>query len=185
MSVRATISRWRAMSIARSTIFFAAAARVTALVFGGRVRASSIRWCLKTTRFPAARRGRRAEALERLDAAAQLFEQHGARLDLEQARARYEQLRAARDSAPRYPDGLTEREVEVLRLVAAGGSSREIAEELVLSIRTVERHVANPISEYILAGDFEPGDTIEVLMQDGALAYRKEARSTGQEVHAK
>jgi pimeloyl-ACP methyl ester carboxylesterase/DNA-binding CsgD family transcriptional regulator len=38
---------------------------------------------------------------------------------------------------------LSRRELEVLRLVAAGKSSREIGEELVLSRRTVERHVAN------------------------------------------
>jgi DNA-binding NarL/FixJ family response regulator len=41
------------------------------------------------------------------------------------------------------PDGLSEREIEVVRLVAAGQSNREIADELVLSIRTVERHIAN------------------------------------------
>jgi class 3 adenylate cyclase/DNA-binding CsgD family transcriptional regulator/pimeloyl-ACP methyl ester carboxylesterase len=44
---------------------------------------------------------------------------------------------------PSYPDHLTAREVEVLRLIAAGRSSREIGEELVLSERTVERHIAN------------------------------------------
>jgi non-specific serine/threonine protein kinase len=38
---------------------------------------------------------------------------------------------------------LTARELEVLRLVASGRSNREIAEELVLSVRTVERHVTN------------------------------------------
>jgi DNA-binding CsgD family transcriptional regulator/pimeloyl-ACP methyl ester carboxylesterase len=38
---------------------------------------------------------------------------------------------------------LTPREVEVLRLILAGKSGREIASELVLSARTVERHVAN------------------------------------------
>lgn len=38
---------------------------------------------------------------------------------------------------------LTEREVEVLRLVALGRSDREIAEQLVLSPHTVHRHVAN------------------------------------------
>jgi len=41
------------------------------------------------------------------------------------------------------PDGLTARELEVLRLVASGRSNREIACELVLSVRTVERHVTN------------------------------------------
>jgi DNA-binding NarL/FixJ family response regulator len=40
-------------------------------------------------------------------------------------------------------DGLSPREVEILRLVAAGKSSREIGEDLVLSVRTVERHIAN------------------------------------------
>jgi DNA-binding CsgD family transcriptional regulator len=42
-----------------------------------------------------------------------------------------------------YPNGLTEREVEVLRLLAAGKSNREIATQLVLSVRTAERHIAN------------------------------------------
>jgi DNA-binding CsgD family transcriptional regulator len=38
---------------------------------------------------------------------------------------------------------LTPREIEVLRLVVSGKSSREVADELVLSPRTVERHIAN------------------------------------------
>lgn len=41
------------------------------------------------------------------------------------------------------PDHLSVREVEVLRLLAAGKSSKEIGEELVLSARTVERHITN------------------------------------------
>jgi DNA-binding CsgD family transcriptional regulator len=41
------------------------------------------------------------------------------------------------------PDGLTEREAEVLRLVARGRSNPDIAEELVLSVNTVTRHVSN------------------------------------------
>src|SRR5829696_4746094 len=41
------------------------------------------------------------------------------------------------------PGGLTEREVEVLRLVAAGRSNHEIAGVLVLSQKTVERHLSN------------------------------------------
>jgi len=42
-----------------------------------------------------------------------------------------------------YPNGLTGREVQVLRLVAGGRTSKEIASELVLSVRTIERHVEN------------------------------------------
>jgi DNA-binding NarL/FixJ family response regulator len=39
--------------------------------------------------------------------------------------------------------GLTARELEVLRLVAEGRTNRAIADELVLSERTVDRHVSN------------------------------------------
>lgn len=42
-----------------------------------------------------------------------------------------------------YSDGLTEREVEVLRRLAGGQTNGEIAGELHVSVRTVERHVAN------------------------------------------
>jgi non-specific serine/threonine protein kinase len=42
-----------------------------------------------------------------------------------------------------YPDGLTAREAEVLGLLAAGGTNKQIAAELVLSVSTVQRHVAN------------------------------------------
>jgi pimeloyl-ACP methyl ester carboxylesterase/DNA-binding CsgD family transcriptional regulator len=38
---------------------------------------------------------------------------------------------------------LTPRELEILRLVAAGRTNREIANDLVLSVRTVERHITN------------------------------------------
>ena len=41
------------------------------------------------------------------------------------------------------PAGLSEREVEVLRLVASGRSNAQIAAELVLSDRTVARHLSN------------------------------------------
>jgi predicted ATPase/DNA-binding NarL/FixJ family response regulator len=41
------------------------------------------------------------------------------------------------------PNGLSRREVEVLRLVAAGRSNREVAAELSVSVRTVERHIEN------------------------------------------
>ena len=41
------------------------------------------------------------------------------------------------------PAGLTAREVEVLRLVAAGKTNRQIAADLVISEHTVARHLQN------------------------------------------
>jgi DNA-binding CsgD family transcriptional regulator len=49
--------------------------------------------------------------------------------------------------APAYPDGLTQREVEVLRLIAQGKTDREIAEELVISFRTVGNHVSSILNK--------------------------------------
>jgi DNA-binding CsgD family transcriptional regulator len=42
-----------------------------------------------------------------------------------------------------YPDGLTQREAEVLALLADGLISRQIADRLVVSVATVSRHIAN------------------------------------------
>src|SRR5262249_47759667 len=43
--------------------------------------------------------------------------------------------------------GLTERELEALRLVAAGHTNKAIADELVLSERPVDRHVSNILAK--------------------------------------
>ena len=45
------------------------------------------------------------------------------------------------ESAPAIPNGLTTREVEVLRLVSMGMSNSQIAEQLVLSPNTVNAHI--------------------------------------------
>jgi two-component system response regulator NreC len=52
-------------------------------------------------------------------------------------------LAAAPAAASGHPDDLTEREVEVLRLIALGHTNVEIAGQLFLSVRTVESHRAH------------------------------------------
>ena len=51
--------------------------------------------------------------------------------------------RSHRKLEPERPGGLTDREAEVLRLIASGRSTREISERLVLSPRTTARHITN------------------------------------------
>ncbi len=48
--------------------------------------------------------------------------------------------RVAAEPPPGPPDGLSEREVEVLRMIALGHTNAEIAQQLYLSVRTVETH---------------------------------------------
>ena len=47
--------------------------------------------------------------------------------------------------------GLTGRELQVLRLVASGQTNKAIADELVLSERTVDRHVSNILAKLRVA----------------------------------
>ena len=80
-----------------------------------------------------------------------------AALELESARGVFEQLGAAPDvtrvdsltprAGPGGSHGLTPRELQVLRSVAAGVTNKAIAAELVLSERTVDRHVSNIFSK--------------------------------------
>jgi DNA-binding CsgD family transcriptional regulator len=72
-----------------------------------------------------------------LEAAAGVFAQLGAAPDLERARS------PGRSPAGFGRHGLTRRELEVLRLVAAGNTNKAVAAELVVSERTVHRHLTN------------------------------------------
>jgi DNA-binding CsgD family transcriptional regulator len=87
----------------------------------------------------------------------QLGDQDGAAMELDAAGWVFRQLEAAPDlarvealtrkPAARAAGGLTGRELQVLRLVAAGQTNRSIAAELFLSERTVDRHVSNILTK--------------------------------------
>ncbi|WP_411110059.1 LuxR C-terminal-related transcriptional regulator [Streptomyces sp. c-19] len=81
-------------------------------------------------------------------------DEEAARLELGTARAVFERLGAVPDARRaaallsagarrRLPGGLTAREAEVLRLVASGGTNKDIARALVISEHTVARHLNN------------------------------------------
>ena len=72
-----------------------------------------------------------------LEAARDAFEQLGALPDV----ARVDALAATTHRADAH--GLSPRELQVLRLVARGATNKSIAAELVLSQRTIDRHVSN------------------------------------------
>jgi DNA-binding NarL/FixJ family response regulator len=82
-----------------------------------------------------------------------LGDEDGAALELAAATATFQRLGAAPDlarigtltsAAPsRHLHGLTPRELQVLRLVAAGETNKVIASKLFLSEKTVDRHVSN------------------------------------------
>jgi DNA-binding CsgD family transcriptional regulator len=86
-----------------------------------------------------------------------LGDDDGGRLELDAARAAFEQLGATPDvsridalvrGVPScLPHDLTRRELQVLRLVAAGRTNKAIASELLLSVKTVDRHVGNILTK--------------------------------------
>jgi DNA-binding NarL/FixJ family response regulator len=82
-----------------------------------------------------------------------LGDEDGAGLELAAAGATFERLGAMPDLARIHSlmkvsqagrhHGLTARELQILRLVAAGNTNRVIAGELSLSEKTIDRHVSN------------------------------------------
>lgn len=96
----------------------------------GAVRAGAIGYLLKDTKAQELCRAIHAAAAGQV----QLAPQAAARL-----------LREVR--APESPEALTERETEVLRLLAQGLSNKEIAQQLVIGERTVKTHISNVLAK--------------------------------------
>lgn len=97
----------------------------------------------------------RASAREMLQQALQYCERTGLVAVARRARGILEALSGVRATTPApargglspLPAGLTQREAEILRLVAAGKSNRDIAGELFLSEKTVANHLRNILSK--------------------------------------
>ena len=89
------------------------------------------------------RRGDRVRALPLVEAALAQFREIGMTGWVRLA----EELRRGIDEKTAgvaiHPDGMTPREVDVLRLIAAGRTNKEVASDLTLSVRTVGRHITN------------------------------------------
>jgi DNA-binding CsgD family transcriptional regulator len=90
-------------------------------------------------------RGDRLHARALLERALCIYQDLGVQYFAAKAEALLAHPSLARGSSPmpRYPDRLSAREVEVLRLIAGGKSNREIAAMLFISLNTVARHVSN------------------------------------------
>ncbi|HEX8684705.1 MAG TPA: response regulator transcription factor [Ardenticatenaceae bacterium] len=102
---------------------------------GNAIRAGAIGYLLKTTEIDELRRAIKRAAAGQV----QLSPEVAARL-----------LREVRTPQPQKtedPDPLTERETEVLRLLARGLSNKEIGRQLVISERTVQTHISNILSK--------------------------------------
>ena len=107
------------------------------LQLDGETQAAAAAWRARLCPYEAARTLADAED----ESALQELERLGARPLAAELRRRLG-LRGPREATRANPAGLTERELEVLALVAEGLQNREVAARLVLSTRTVDHHVS-------------------------------------------
>lgn len=113
----------------------------------GRLRAARDRWNRLDAPYEAARTQILMSRACRL-----LGDSESGDLELEAARSVFERLGAQAELSrlPAVKDashGLSSREIEVLRLVATGMTNQEIADELYLAVKTVDRHVSNILTK--------------------------------------
>ncbi|HZU77466.1 MAG TPA: response regulator transcription factor, partial [Dehalococcoidia bacterium] len=137
------LERWDA-----AAVHFEAALRLHEQV-GARV------WLAQTQREYAElllrRPSRTPQAVDRahslLQAALASYEAMDIEYEAQRTQALLAELEPRAPAARRFPAGLSEREVEVLRLVAAGRTNREIAEALVVSPATVAFHLKSILNK--------------------------------------
>jgi DNA-binding CsgD family transcriptional regulator len=124
-----------------------------ALELAGNYKAAARWWEERGCRYEAALSGSRADDPDALVAAIGTFDALGAAPAASWARNRLRGLgiaaipRGPRPSTSANPAHLTQREQEVLELVAGGCTNAEIGRQLFLSPKTVERHLSNVLGK--------------------------------------
>ena len=91
--------------------------------------------------------GDHARSISLLSEALAISSELGMRPLMERVVALQKCAESKSETAPAYPDGLTAREVEVLKLVATGKTDREISGKLSISVTTVSTHVRNLLNK--------------------------------------
>jgi DNA-binding CsgD family transcriptional regulator/tetratricopeptide (TPR) repeat protein len=91
--------------------------------------------------------GDRARAIDLLDESMSIADELGMRPLSEKAAVIKTLVESGPNRPPEFPAGLTQREIEVLRLVSGGKTDREIGEELFISVKTVGNHVGNILTK--------------------------------------
>jgi DNA-binding CsgD family transcriptional regulator len=124
--------------------------------------------------------GDRAGAQTAAEQAHEIYEGLGAIRRVERLATWLESHRVRRPGRPRstLPGNLTQRETEILRLVVLGGSNRDIAERLFISIATVKKHLENLMAK---AGVSRRQELLQFAISIGVLVIedlRDAAKST-------
>ena len=79
--------------------------------------------------------------------------------------------------------GVSDREAEVLRLVAAHLSNAQIANRLVISVRTVESHVSSLLRKLDVASRHELAQLVVPSTDPTAVASTRSLHATGRSEH--
>ncbi len=116
----------------------------------------------------------REKAIALLDESLAIATELGMPPLMERTTTRRENLGSLQTVIPAYPDGLTQREVEVLRLLAQGRSNSQISQELVVAEGTTRSHVAN-IYEKI--GVANRAEATRYALREGLLSLDETPRS--------
>jgi DNA-binding CsgD family transcriptional regulator/Tfp pilus assembly protein PilF len=98
------------------------------------------------------------------------FERIGADYDVARASGLLRQLGVTRGTSPRLQTTLTQRETEIVSLIALGLTNRDIAERLVISAKTVEHHVSRILGKLNLRSRAE----VAALSASGKLTSSRE-----------